>query len=550
MPYTSLLSEATRESLGLDINLDRTIVLFDEAHNIAETFASLNTVSLTLDEIADAVAALEKYLEHYKMRLSTSTAYYITQIGQILKNLKKFVLSRADLLLVKHDTASSSSDQNNLTEEIPVAKLLAEIKCLDYDLAKLKILIEECELTRKLYRFATRKPTNSQEGNVIAQGPKYTNLEKIFGFCLSLLKGYRYESAVSLELDSDLIKHERRSHSKGEPIGESANKDADLNKPKLANPSKQQSWDLTKIKLTYFPLDIGPLFSDLINKTHAVLFTGGTMKPKGLLERVLSTCLKQVVSKDFPAVVPLAHVNCTIIPSLPGADLHFVQGNSSKITNNLEAVRLMLQSIHPEIPGGIIVFFTSYQTLGKFRDLCSSKLDSHSRRRLFFDAAGSTGVFEKYSECIKESKANKGQYAYLFTVMGGRLSEGINFKDELARCVVLVGLPYPNRYASEIKLRMAYFDTTCQPKAVGQPASFSGGEYYQSQCLKVVNQTVGRAVRHSKDFASILLVDRRFSQTSVLQGMPQWVVAHKQELNTLEALGDRLRMFFLERTLG
>lgn len=36
------------------------------------------------------------------------------------------------------------------------------------------------------------------------------------------------------------------------------------------------------------------------------------------------------------------------------------------------------------------------------------------------------------------------------SVMGGKLSEGINFADELARAIVVLGLPYPNKKAPEI----------------------------------------------------------------------------------------------------
>lgn len=546
VPYTSLLSETARESLGLDLNLDRSIILFDEAHNIAETFASLNTVALTLEEISDAIEALEKYLQFYKLRLSTSTIYYINQISQILKNLKKFVLKRVDVLSVQaaYPPPSSTQTSSPLTEEIAVSALLSEIKCLDYDLGRLKIVIEECELTRKLYRFASKKKEDAKGGSVAGSGvtnqtsvttARYTNLEKIFGFCLSLLRGYRYEAAISLEVESGVLTPAQEN-----PPRPSTSTSPDKPHQNAQSPGR----DLSKIKLTYFPLDIGPLFSDLVNKTHAVLFTGGTMKPKGLLERVLATCSKKVVGRDFPAVVPLHNVNCTVLSSLPSADLHFVQGNSAKIEQNLAAVADLLVGLDTKIPGGVIAFFTSYQVLAKFRELAAAKLEQRSKRKAFFDSSGSSGIFEKYSEAIKNSLQSGGPYAYLFTVMGGKLSEGINFKDELARGVVLVGLPYPNRYASEIKLRMAYFDTTCQHKATGQPTSFSGAEYYQSQCMKVVNQTVGRAVRHSKDYASIILIDRRFAQNSVLGGMPDWVTAHKQEAKTLDELVARVEQFF------
>jgi len=43
-------------------------------------------------------------------------------------------------------------------------------------------------------------------------------------------------------------------------------------------------------------------------------------------------------------------------------------------------------------------------------------------------------------------------------VIGGKLSEGINFSDELARTLIVVGLPYPNSQSIEIQEKMKYFD--------------------------------------------------------------------------------------------
>jgi chromosome transmission fidelity protein 1 len=85
-------------------------------------------------------------------------------------------------------------------------------------------------------------------------------------------------------------------------------------------------------------------------------------------------------------------------------------------------------------------------------------------------------------------------------VMGGKLSEGINLSDDLARCLIIVGLPFPNKYHPEMSEKMRYYNSL-------DSSIINGQIYYQNCCWKTVNQTIGRAIRHQKDHAAIMLVD-------------------------------------------
>lgn len=67
------------------------------------------------------------------------------------------------------------------------------------------------------------------------------------------------------------------------------------------------------------------------------------------------------------------------------------------------------------------------------------------------------------------SKGSKG--GLFLAVFRGKLSEGIDFSDNLARAVVLVGIPYPNCCDSQVSLKRQYNDNRA-------PALLSGQDWY------------------------------------------------------------------------
>ena len=85
--------------------------------------------------------------------------------------------------------------------------------------------------------------------------------------------------------------------------------------------------------------------------------------------------------------------------------------------------------------------------------------------------------------------------ATLFAVIGAKLSEGLNFADDLARCVVIVGLPYANLGSPELMERMKYVkaleeargDSYVREKGMKD----AGAELYENMCMNAVNQSIG-----------------------------------------------------------
>ena len=75
--------------------------------------------------------------------------------------------------------------------------------------------------------------------------------------------------------------------------------------------------------------------------------------------------------------------------------------------------------------------------------------------------------------------------ALLLSVVGGKMSEGINFADGLGRCVVMVGMPFANPSELTLCERMAHLDST--------QGAGAGREYYTNLCMKAVNQSIGES---------------------------------------------------------
>jgi chromosome transmission fidelity protein 1 len=116
-------------------------------------------------------------------------------------------------------------------------------------------------------------------------------------------------------------------------------------------------------------------------------------------------------------------------------------------------------------------------------------------------------------------------------VVGGRLSEGINFSDRLARCVIVLGMPYSNIKSVDLIEKMGFYDNLSRQ----QPnINFTGNDYYETMCMKAVNQAIGRSIRHRNDYSIILLIDSRFCIDKNLNRLSSWIRKRTRTMNSFE----------------
>lgn len=89
--------------------------------------------------------------------------------------------------------------------------------------------------------------------------------------------------------------------------------------------------------------------------------------------------------------------------------------------------------------------------------------------------------------------------------------------------VIMVGLPYPNLASPELKEKIKYVDLK-STNTTTTTKSTAGMHYYENLCMRAVNQSIGRAIRHQNDYATILLLDKRFAFSKRVQGkLPNWI---------------------------
>ena len=227
----------------------------------------------------------------------------------------------------------------------------------------------------------------------------------------------------------------------------------------------------------------------------------------------------------------------------------------------IEALGLCLIEVSKPIPDGLVVFFPSYayldQVIASWRLKAKGETltiwDRLMEEKPIFcesnDSKGADDVLSLYTQSITEQKGG-----LLLSVIGGKMSEGINFSDALGRGVVVVGLPYPNITSAQWKAKLEYMEnTTIERPGSREEGKAAARELYENACMRAVNQSIGRAIRHKGDYASILLLDKRYETPKIQGKLPGWIRQSLVKCDKSRGFHDcvtELEKFFISKKSG
>ncbi|NXG40911.1 DDX11 helicase, partial [Psilopogon haemacephalus] len=533
LPYHMLLHEPTRSAAG--IKLKDQVVIIDEAHNLIDTITCIHSAEVSGSQLCRAHSQLSQYMERYRKCLKAKNLMYIKQILYVLE---RFVA-----------VLGGNVNQNPSCQAVPqtgtvlksINDFLFQSQIDNINLFKVQCYFEKSLISRKLFGFVERYGDPATAVKTNKENQKLAGLQN---FLLTL------QQRSDTEGDHPPVEAENEQLRASSPLMQiegflSALTNANQDGRVILN----RQGTVGQSSLKFLLLNPAVHFAKVVEECRAVIIAGGTMQPvSDFREQLLSSAgvdPARVVEFSCGHVIPPENILPIVLCSGPSnQQLEFTYQTRDR-PQMMDEIGRILCNLCNVVPGGVVCFFPSYdyekqvfahwEKQGLLARLAAKKKVFQEPKR----ASQVEQVLVEYAKCIKRCSQAEGQLtgALLLSVVGGKMSEGINFSDELGRCVIMVGMPYPNIKSPELQEKMAWLDKT-MPRAAGQPPS---RVLIENLCMKAVNQSIGRAIRHQKDFASILLLDRRYGSTAVLNKLPGWIRERTQVKATFGAAFAELR---------
>lgn len=499
-PYSAVLHAGTRENVGISIDED-TVVVFDEGHNVNAAVRELHSCAISGDGLKYAISALKGYMSCYEGRFTSSNLFKLRQIVTVAEGFLT-VLS-----------------QGTRDRVVGAADLVFEAGVDNVNMIDLVSYMKDAKLSKKLRGFVEMAGYQSAKcASSLNKDEASIKQERMSKQSIAVFQRL-IECICECGDFGRVAINPIRSASRGVEVG------------KFGTRTEEPSG-----RLKYFVVEAGQLFASSMSKARCILFVGGTLSPRqSMIEGLLGNMGRgEVVEFECDHVVPRRNVMALVCGQGPrGVELEFTYRNRKSFAMIDELGRTIEHSVK-KVNGGVVIFFSSYDLMGcvlqRWKQSGQIGVLSAVKPLVVEERTGNDSSLKDYQTHVSSDSHKAGM---LLAVMGGKLSEGINFCDDLGRMVIVVGMPFGN--ATDL-------ETAEVLKNLKSPRQRN--EYLENECITVVNQSIGRAVRHAADFAAIVLLDRRFCRPQVVQKLPTFIKRDLACVSSFNALQGHISSFF------
>ncbi|CAN7099064.1 unnamed protein product [Brassica rapa subsp. narinosa] len=512
-PYSYIVNPVIRA--GVEVDLKGAIIIFDEAHNMEDIAREAG--SINLDE--ETLFKLQSELE----QMSVAQPMIYQPLCEVVEGLISWIGRKKDSLEKRdfqHYFSSWTGD-----------KALKEL--------------EESNITRECFpillncftkAIRTSKEAEMESDMLHLSGISILTLEELFA---SLTYFFSRNGSHILDYQLGLQRSTKRGDSSG-------------------------TWTHT---FSLWCMNPSVVFKDLADLSLSIILTSGTLSPMNSFSSELGmqfgTCLEapHVIDIDLQVVWAGA------ISNGPG---NYPLNGSYKTADSYsfqDALGKSLEEVCTIVPGGSLVFFPSYKLMEK---LCTRWRETGQwsrlclKKDLFVEPRGGAqdefdSVLKGYYDSIRgknrligrnrrlkkaglvktEAQDDSKKGAAFFAVFRGKVSEGIDFADDNARAVIIVGIPFPNLHDLQVGLKKKYNDTYKSSKNL-----LGGSDWYCQQAYRALNQAAGRCIRHRFDYGAIIFLDERYREQRNRASISKWLRQSIKLYDNFEESMEGLRSFF------
>jgi regulator of telomere elongation helicase 1 len=562
MPYNYLFDKDARETTLQDIVWKNAVVIFDEAHNLENFATDSASFDLTQLDIAACLGELNRAINYIQM--SGDADGHVVKLDNILR-IKTLFLQFEEYF---NDFNRSGSFAGEFMMDFFTKGML-----INY--ANHNLFLDQVRKVSELLLDA--------RGGASGKGaPKLEH----FNQCVKRVFGEKSEGRCLAKAKSYRVHITPKNNG-----GQAQNENGARNNNKVAART-----------LSYWCFAPALAMQELSNlDIRSIIVTSGTLSPLPSYSMELGIPFAHTL--ENPHIISSDQIHVRVIgKGVSGKQLNSSYQRRQDVDYYIELGNTLV-SLAKVIPGGMLIFFPSYGVMQECVERWGGPASSSSRynaqkngaanRNQFFAARkgrtkntnsqqysfpytapsiygsnlaigssnntiwkrllgtksivvepkSSSDLPDAISEFRRYLNMTKSKGCCLMGVCRGKISEGIDFADNMSRAVVITGLPFPPAFDPKVKLKREFLDSARASKgrksteeggfgsvasAVSITNTLSGHEWYSQQAHRAVNQAIGRVIRNRHDYGAVLLLDSRYEQPVNHQGLSKWLRPHLQ----------------------